>query len=298
KLGRPQEAEELFRRALAVYRQLAEHDPKTAVYHLRQGQGYTELLRVLWSRGRDDEAARLMEDAVDTLSNTAREHGNVPAARDSLARFHHDLANLQRQRAQNDDALKNYTQAAAIWGKLADDVPGEPAYRGHQGYVLTYSLPSLLVATGRHAEARAHWQRALETLPKSAEAHNNLAWLLATCPDETLRDPRRAVELASKAVELEPAQGTYRNTLGVAHYRAGDWPAAIEALNKSMERRQRGDAFDWFFLAMAEWQRGNKDEARKWYDKAVDWAEKNARDNEELKRFSAEATALLGVKDE
>jgi tetratricopeptide (TPR) repeat protein len=112
-----------------------------------------------------------------------------------------------------------------------------------------------------------------------------------------LRNPRRAVELASKAVELEPKQGMYRNTLGAAHCRAGEWPAAIEALNKSMELRQGGDAFDWYFLAMAEWQRGNKDEARKWYDKAVEWAEKNAKDNEELKRFSAEASALLGMKD-
>src|SRR5262249_49747030 len=126
--------------------------------------------------------------------------------------------------------------------------------------------------------------------------HNNLAWLLATCPEAALRDPRRAVELASKAVELRPKEGMFRNTLGVARYRAGEWAAAIEALNKSVELRQGGDAFDWHFLAMAECQRWNKDEARRWYDKAREWTQRNAAANEELQRFEDEAKSVLEAK--
>ena len=76
----------------------------------------------------------------------------------------------------------------------------------------------------------------------------------------------------------------------------GDWAAAVEALNKSMELRQGGDAFDWYFMAMAEWQRGNKDQARQWYDKAAAWQEKKAKDNEELRRFRDEAAELLGIE--
>ena len=97
-------------------------------------------------------------------------------------------------------------------------------------------------------------------------------------------------------MQLEPKQGTFRNTLGAAHYRAGDWVAAIEALNKSMELRQGGDAFDWYFLAMAEWRRGNKDEARRWYDKAAAWRLEKAKDNEELDRFEADASVVLEGK--
>src|SRR5262249_13575524 len=126
---------------------------------------------------------------------------------------------------------------------------------------------------GRHAEARDDWQRAVELAPSSAEANNNLAWLLATCADITLRDPRRGVALAGKGVELQPSQGMYWNTLGAARYGAGDWAAAIEALSKSVELRQGGDAFDWFFMAMAEQQRGNKDEARRCYDNAREWTQ-------------------------
>src|SRR5262249_22089469 len=133
-----------------------------------------------------------------------------------------------------------------------------------------------------------------------AQAHNDLAWLLATCPDEKRRDPNRAVDLAKKAVELAPKEGAYWNTLGVAHYRAGDWKAAIAALDKSRELRTGGDVFDFFFLAMAHHKLGNQDEARKYYDRAVEWLDKNKgalekdkTQTDELRRLRSEAEELL-----
>jgi tetratricopeptide (TPR) repeat protein len=89
----------------------------------------------------------------------------------------------------------------------------------------------------------------------------------------------------------------YWNTLGAALYRAGNWSAAIEALTKSMELREGGDGNDRFFLAMARWRLGDRDQAMKWYSEAVDWMEKNKSQDQELLRFRAEATALLGVTD-
>ena len=62
-----------------------------------------------------------------------------------------------------------------------------------------------------------------------------------------------------------------------------------------MELRQGGESADWFFLAMAEWQMGDKDAARVWYDKAVNWMDTKQSDNEELLRFRAEAADLLGL---
>ena len=71
----------------------------------------------------------------------------------------------------------------------------------------------------------------------------------------------------------------------------------MTALNKSVEIRSGGDSFDMFFLAMSEWQLGNHDEARKQYDHAVAWMNQNQPENEELRRFRAEAEVLLGVKE-
>ena len=122
---------------------------------------------------------------------------------------------------------------------------------------------------------------------------NNLAWALATCPDRGLRNPPRAVALAQSAVRQAPRDGVYWNTLGVAYCRAGDWDAAHAALERSVELRAGGDSHDWFFLAMACWKRGQREQARIWLDRAERWMEKNRPRNRELKRFRAEAVALI-----
>jgi hypothetical protein len=130
-----------------------------------------------------------------------------------------------------------------------------------------------------------------------AEAHNNLAWLLATCPNTELRDPPEALRLAQRAVEVEPQQGNFWNTLGVAFYRAGELDEAKKALEKSLELRNAGDSFDWFFLALVDVKRGKKDQAREWYDKAVAWYQINSPNDQELFHFNVEAAAALGLTD-
>ena len=48
---------------------------------------------------------------------------------------------------------------------------------------------------------------------------------------------------------------------------------------------------------MAHWQVGEKEQARKEYRQAVQWMEKHQPQNEELRRFRAEAAKLLGVEE-
>jgi len=111
-----------------------------------------------------------------------------------------------------------------------------------------------------------------------------------------LREASRAVKLAKKAVALAPKEGNNWNTLGVAHCRAEEWKNGIAALAKSDELL-KGESFSFnaFFLAMAHRQLGEKEKAREWYDKAVQWMDKNQPNNEELRRFRAEAAEMLGI---
>src|SRR5262249_31312736 len=104
---------------------------------------------------------------------------------------------------------------------------------------------------GAWDKALADSGKALQLQPEDPLVQNTLAFWLATCPDPRFQDAGRAVPLAKKAVELAPHEGDYWNTLGVAHYRAGDGKAAVEALKKSTELREGGDGFGWFILAMA-----------------------------------------------
>ena len=126
---------------------------------------------------------------------------------------------------------------------------------------------------------------------------NNRAWELATGPEST-RDPRRALPLARRAVELTPAQNIYLNTLGVVQYRVGQHAEAIATLERSLAAGGgQTDAFDLFFLAMAHHRLGHRGQARAAYDRAVRWlgeqkslAEQYAK---ELAAFRAEAEAVL-----
>jgi tetratricopeptide (TPR) repeat protein len=160
------------------------------------------------------------------------------------------------------------------------------------------NLGNALAASGRPDEAIAVLDKAVKTFPESPDVPNGLAWHLATCADAKFRDPARAVTLAAKAVELASANPfpNHWGTLGTARYRVGDWNGCIKALDKRIKLNNGGDAYSWFFLAMARWQLGEKELARKSFERAVQWMDKNAPQNEELRRFRAEAEELLGVK--
>jgi tetratricopeptide (TPR) repeat protein len=148
----------------------------------------------------------------------------------------------------------------------------------------------------------AIWDRAIQDYDravaldlKNAGLHHELACLLAHCPDQKVRNPQRAVELARRAVGLDPQNGAFRGTLGSALYRGGDWKAAIEELNASIKLRQHGA--DMLFLAMAHKRMDQDAEARGWYDRAIEWIAKNAPKDDEMRRFKDEARALLKLKD-
>lgn len=104
--------------------------------------------------------------------------------------------------------------------------------------------------------------------------------------------------MAKKACELSPKTGSYWNTLGIAHYRAGNFQEALDALQKSMDLTKGGSVWDWFFLAMAHWRLGHKEEARQWYNKAIAWMDENKPRDERLPPLRAEAAALLEITDE
>ena len=161
------------------------------------------------------------------------------------------------------------------------------------------NLGNALRQKGQLEEAIAEFRAAVRLAPENPATHNSLAWFLATCPDVKFRDPTEAVKSAKKAVELQ-SKAPYWNTLGVAQYRAGNWNASVEALQNSMDLSKGGSADDWFFLAMAYWQQGDKEQARKWQDRARAWMEKNkkALENDkphqaELCHFQAEAAELI-----
>jgi TPR repeat protein len=65
-------------------------------------------------------------------------------------------------------------------------------------------------------------------------AMNNLAYLLATSTDKRTRNPKEAVALAQKAVEIEADNASYLDTLAAAYFVAGQPEKAAEAERRAL----------------------------------------------------------------
>ena len=294
-IGNSSDAEKAYLQAITVSEQLNREHPYDAYYRFQLASSYLGLAAA--KTGRLHEAEEACRKAVELYDKLVAEYPTAPEYREWSARGYLELVSLLSNTGRRSEAEVACRKALDLNEKLAVDFPAFHPNRSALGKTL-YWLFLLLTAKERTEEADAVYRRLAEFSPSDGSLDNNLAWFLATCPDPKLRNAAKAVELSKKAVDLMPHDGNKWNTLGAAHYRTGDWKAAVTALEKSRELRKGGDSFDWFLLAMAHWQLGDKEQARKWYDQALEWMEKNKPQDEELKRFRAEAAELLGLKEQ
>jgi tetratricopeptide (TPR) repeat protein len=81
---------------------------------------------------------------------------------------------------------------------------------------------------GDYAKASADYEAALQLDPGYWNAHNNLAWLLASCPEDGLRDGEKAVKHATAACELTGwRKGICLGTLAGAYAELGRFDEAV-----------------------------------------------------------------------
>ncbi|CAN5272967.1 hypothetical protein BH10PLA2_BH10PLA2_33750 [soil metagenome] len=87
-----------------------------------------------------------------------------------------------------------------------------------------------------YERALADYKQALRIDPKDANAYNQLAWLLATCPKDALRDSKKAIAYAKKACELSDWKfGQYIDTLATAYAANGEFDQAVKMEQKALD---------------------------------------------------------------
>ena len=162
---------------------------------------------VFLQKGQLDEATSLLKSAVDLRPD------NSPA--------HENLAKALLQKGQVADALVHYR-------KLLELQPDNMEVHNIVGTVL--------VQQGQIREGVEEWQKVLEIQPDNGNALNNLAWVLATAPDDSLRDGSRAVQLAEQALQISGDRiPIVFRTLAAAYAENQQFPQAIETAQQGVE---------------------------------------------------------------
>jgi tetratricopeptide (TPR) repeat protein len=236
------------------------------------GEGYTNLGIALMSRGDLDEAERALRRGVEILPDRALVHNNLATLLLRRSRPAEAAAELRRAIALDrraPEAWYNLGLALSGQGLDAEAIPAlEEALRLRPSYASAHrKLAEIFAARGEHEQAVAHAEEAeriapsgedttmralaymdagrsreaIEVLrallardPSDADAAGILAWLLATSPEDDLRDGAAAVTLAERSVaEGSGVDADQLDTLAAAYAEAGRFADAVATAERA-----------------------------------------------------------------
>jgi tetratricopeptide (TPR) repeat protein len=290
--GRRSEAESAVREAVVVHQRVLAGEKLNGSIERYVARSFVNLARVLTAAGQTTEAEQCYRKAVYLLEQSVKASPESVYPRADLARVLPRLADLLKGLNRSKEAEETRRRVIHLYQSLKANFADDPEHR--RNLVDSYmDLACFLCEAGRQTEAAEPFRQALALEEDDPSVNNDLAWYLATNPEPCLRDTARAVRLAKKVVTASPETANYRNTLGVAFYRSGNNRAAIAELERSMSMQKGGTGMDWFFLAMAHWRLGDHGQARRWFDRAAQWMDRHQPHDDELRRFRAEAQAML-----
>jgi tetratricopeptide (TPR) repeat protein len=181
---------------------------------LRPGWSEAELgmADTLAAQGRLGEALPIYERWMEASPDSARPVGSLGLALLRKGRFEEAHARLEA-------GLRLDPYASELWAGLGIALAG----------------------LGNHEESIAAYREALRLEPGQPTASNNLAWMLATAPDASLRDPAEAVRVAEAAIRRTPNDPPLLDTLAAAYAAAGRFGDASKTAERAAwEAEQRG----------------------------------------------------------
>jgi tetratricopeptide (TPR) repeat protein len=166
---------------------------------------------IFLEKGKLDEAISRLQAAI------ALRPENGPA--------HNNLAKALLQKGELAQAMVHYRKFLEI----------EP-----QNVEAHNILGTALIQQGHVREAVEQWEDALAAQPENGNAANNLAWVFATCPDDSIRNGGRAVELAERALRVSGGKiPIIFRVLAAAYAENGQFAQAIETAQRGAELANR-----------------------------------------------------------
>jgi tetratricopeptide (TPR) repeat protein len=133
---------------------------------------------------------------------------------------YYNLGELMEQMGKRDEAI-------AAWQKAVEVTPG---YAKAQ-----YKLGDAYYEMGRIREALAHWRKGLSLEANHLPVLNQVAWLLATSPDNSIRNGGEAVAYAERALAMAGGDNPeILDTLAAAYAEAGRFSSAARTARRAL----------------------------------------------------------------
>lgn len=137
------------------------------------------------------------------------------------AKAQFNLANLLAAQGRTREAIAHFQSAVASAPDLIR---------------ARYQLGVLLQSVGQYAAAVEQYQKILQQDPRHVPTQNNLAWLMATCPDASLRNGRKAVETAEQAIQYSGGKHPeLLDTLAAGFAEDGEFDVAVTTARSALE---------------------------------------------------------------
>jgi tetratricopeptide (TPR) repeat protein len=181
-------------------------DKRDTHYDLASAFVQMNLADALTRKGRSDEAMIHYEEAIRLQPDYADAYYN--------------RGNVLFAKGRIDEAITDWERALQLQPNDAD---------AHTG------LGNALLRKGAVREAIAHYEQALAIAPEDPHSRNNIAWVLATASDASIRNGIRAVGFAQDAVQLSGGkEPRFLRTLAAAYAESGRFPEAVAVAQQAV----------------------------------------------------------------